>query len=409
MHIAFITFEYPPDIDQGGIATYTLQVATLLQQCGHDVEVFSGSYSRDETEIFKNVKTHRIKIKDVNDFRHRVVTKFTERHLEKSFDIIESPEINGNGLEIKKAFKNVPLTVKLHTASVFQVKILNTYLPLSKKLRFVLGAVKQGRIDLGYWSKKDKNQLNDVDYQITQLADSLSAPSHSMKKWAIDFWEIKPNKIDVIPYPYIPDKRLLQIPLETNSGIVTFHGKLNVHKGLVAMSEIIPNVLKKCDGIKFRLAGKNDNSHIPGVSMQEFLENKLKKYLNHIEFTGPLSLETIPEFLSSSDLCIFPSIWDNFPLVCLEAMSAGRAIIASNEGGMKDMLEPNGCGILLNPFDIKGFVNSTIFLLKNPLKRSELGNLARNKILNNFNAQISEKQIINFYNNTIQKSINNLS
>jgi glycosyltransferase involved in cell wall biosynthesis len=401
MRIAYISYEYPPDIGQGGIATYTLQVASMMQQLGHDVEIFCGSFERNETEIYKSVVTHRIKISDVHQFRHKVVDKFSERQKEHPFDIFESPEINGNGYEIKKAFPLLPLTVKLHTPVVLQLKILNSYRPFFQKLRFVAGALARGRIDLGFWSKHDKNQQNDIDYRITELADSVSAPSVDMKNWAVSFWRMDENKIKVIPYPYLSDQRLLDIPIETNNMVVTFHGKLNVHKGLVAFCDVVPIVLKRFPKVKFRLAGMDDRSHVNGLSMKEYIEFKLKKYINNIEFTGPISLDDIPQFLATSDICIFPSIWDNFPLVCLEAMSAGRAIVASNKGGMRDMLEPTKCGLLHDPFDVRGFAESIIHLLENPQIRYQFGKSARDRLLNEYHSERIGDLIVKFYNQTI--------
>jgi glycogen synthase len=405
MRIAYISYEYPPDIGQGGIATYTYQVAIMMQERGHDVEVFCGSYNRNETEKYKSVLTHRILITNVSHFRKKVVEKFSERQSVRPFDIIESPEINGNGYEIKKAFPNIPLTVKLHTPAVLQIRILNTYVPLIQKVRFITGALLRGRVDLGYWSRHDKNQYNDIDYQTTQVAECISAPSMDMKKWAVNFWRIPTDKIELIPNPYLPDNRLLEIPIESNNGIITFHGKLNVHKGMVVLSEVIPKVLNKCPGIKFRLAGKDDLSHIKGVSMKTFLEYKLNKYLEHIEFTGPLSLDEIPEFLSKSDICVFPSIWDNFPLVCLEAMSAGRAIVAGNRGGMRDMLEETNAGILIDPSKPEKIASEIIKLIKNPEFRFELGIKARRRVLTEYGADIIGKKMEEIYDKSIQTKV----
>ncbi len=242
MRIAYISYEYPPDIAQGGIATYTFQVASLMLNRGHDVEVFCGSFERNLSEVYFDVLTHRIKVKNVTDFRDKVVLKFEEQHLYKSFDVFESPEINGNGYKIKQRFPKLPMVVKLHTPAVLQVRILNTYTPFINKLRFVLGALKQGKIDFGYWSRHDKNQYNDIDYLITDMADAIVSPSVSLKQWAINFWGIVPHRIDIIPYPYFPSDEMLSFKNNPDCRVILFVGKLNVHKGLIAYTEAIPKV-----------------------------------------------------------------------------------------------------------------------------------------------------------------------
>jgi glycosyltransferase involved in cell wall biosynthesis len=403
MRIAYISYEYPPDISAGGIATYTLQAAKLMKYRGHDVEVFCGSFERNISEMYDNVLTHRIKISDVIDFREKIVPIFKERHDFKKFEIFESPEINGNGYNIKIAFPEVPMTVKMHTPAVLQIRIFNTYTGFFAKLRFFLGALLRRKFDLGYWSKHDKNQNNDIDFQICELAERISSPSVSLKKWAIDFWKIETEKIDLLPYPYIAEDTFLNINLESNFKTITFFGKLNVHKGMVAYTKVIPKVLEKYPDYKFIIIGKDGNSHKKGISMKNFMLMKLKKHINSIEFIENVSLDKIPEILQKTDICVFPSIWDNFPLVCLESMSAGRAIVGSKEGGMLDMLKNTNAGYLVNPKNIREIAQAINFFIENPEKRFEYGARARKRIFDEYNSEKIGKLMEDFYKKIIDK------
>ncbi len=401
MRIAYISYEYPPDISAGGIATYTRQAAMLMKSRGHDVEVFCGSYERNVSELYKNVLTHRVLTNSVGDFGKKVVKTFAERNSERPFDIIESPEINGNGYFIKKAFPEISLTVKLHTPAVFQIRILNTYTPFIIKLRFFIGALRRGRFDLGFWSKYDKNQNSDIDYLICELSEKLSSPSVSLRQWAINFWKISPEKIEVIPYPYVPSNNYSNIPLGTKTRTITFFGKLNVHKGMVNYTQVIKNVLKKHPDYKFVLIGKDGNSHKKGVSMKEFMQKELNLYLKNIEFIDNVPLDDIYKVLEEAEICVFPSIWDNFPLVCLESMSAGRAIVASKEGGMYDMLHSTDSGILVNPKKVNEIVKGINFFIENPEARIKYGQRARQRVLNEYNGENVGEMMEKFYKKLI--------
>ncbi|PTN26484.1 hypothetical protein C6366_18930 [Desulfonatronum sp. SC1] len=85
-------------------------------------------------------------------------------------------------------------------------------------------------------------------------------------------------------------------------------------------------------------------------------------------------------------LCIFPSIWENFPTVCLEAMSAGRVVIGSKNGGMNEMLTNPISGILVNPKSVSQISKAIAFLIENPQIRIKFGENGRNKILSEYNS-----------------------
>ena len=104
-----------------------------------------------------------------------------------------------------------------------------------------------------------------------------------------------------------------------------------------------------------------------------------------------------------SAVCVFPSLWECFGLVCLEAMSAGRAVIGSNRGGMNGILD-NGAGVLVNPHNIRAIEEAIINLLDNESLRWELGEKARLKVSSTFNAALISRQMEAHYQRTIENA-----
>lgn len=104
------------------------------------------------------------------------------------------------------------------------------------------------------------------------------------------------------------------------------------------------------------------------------------------------------------DVCVYPSLWENFPNVCLEAMTAGRGIVGSREGGMKDMLEDINGGMLVDPLSVDHIVSATAYLLQNPALRQEMGERARNKIITYYATSVLD-ETINYYQNIISSKI----
>ncbi len=146
-------------------------------------------------------------------------------------------------------------------------------------------------------------------------------------------------------------------------------------------------------------------SHIKGVSMKTYMLHKLNRFKHNIEFINSVSLEELPRYYNDSIMCVYPSIWDNFPLVCMDAMCAGKAIVAGNKGGMKDMLENDNAGLLVNPLKPFEIAKSIIYLLENEAFRKEIGLNARKVLLekySNINLIIRLEQ---HYKQTIASSI----
>lgn len=381
MRIAHVSFEYPPDTAAGGIATYVYQASQMLRDRGHEVEVFCASPTRAVSEVYRGVLVHRV-LADRENFRVKVAEVFRERHEHQAFDVMESPEYGGDGYEIKRSFPALPLVVKLHTPNFLIHRLSNFYaaVPLATKLRFMLGGLVRGHVRRPYWRWKPKAQ--DVEYRICELADQIHTPSVSLGAIVADYWKIAKRRIHHVPYPFVPNEKFLAIPTGAESGFqnFTYIGRLETRKGLVALVEAVPLIFAAMPRARFTLVGRDQPSHVPGLGMRAYIEQQLRPYLNRVQFLE-VQPEDIPGVLAQTDVCVYPSLWENFPNVCLEAMSAGRAVVGSLQGGMKDMLEMPRAGLLVQPTKAPEIAAAVIELLGSRTLREELGTAARAKVL----------------------------
>jgi glycogen(starch) synthase len=383
LKIAYVSFEYPPDTAVGGIATYVHQVANMMRKRGHHVEVFCGSPDRTITETIDGVTIHRIKSKR-QQFPKDILPVFTERQIAIRFDLLESPEYMGDGYYIKKQFPLLPLVVKLHTPSFFIHEMSNFYVSASTKARYILGGLIRGKISKPFWKWVKKEE--DPEYLITQLADQIHTPSVSLGDIVSEKWNIQRQKISNVPYPFLPNPKFLAIPSLNGGCVFGFIGRLEVRKGMIVLTEAAKKVLKEVPHSRFLIVGKSLPSHLPGISMKDYVMQQLQQFATRVEFKEAAPDE-IPGILSTIDVCVYPSIWENFPNVCLEAMSAARAIVGSVKGGMKDMLEKPEAGLLIDPLKPGEIANAVIRLLNNKELAVQLGKAARNKILSVYNSE----------------------
>ncbi|HEY9852611.1 MAG TPA: glycosyltransferase family 4 protein [Leptolyngbyaceae cyanobacterium] len=383
MKIAFISYEYPPDTAYGGIATYIHQAARMMYQRGHHVEVFTSSSNRCATENEDGIVTHRIDENDRQIFPERIGKIFAERHRAVEFDVIEGPELSGDAREAVRLFPDIPLVVKLHTPSFFIYQLNGYGVPFLTKVRREIGAIRRGLSDRRYWFYNPKN---DIECSHTLDADDITTPCKDLGNRAIEAWGLDAEKVSLVPNPYTPMEKILKISTDTQTNIVTYIGRLEIRKGILDLARAIPLILQQKPNTKFRLVGRPDMSPKAGFSdMRKYLEHKLRDYTQSIEFTGAVPPDGIPSVLANTDICVFPSLWENFPNVCLEAMAAARGVIGSSAGGMAEMLDNGKVGRLVPPRSPQKIAAAAIELLENPALRISLGQAARDRLLSEYN------------------------
>ena len=396
MRIAFISYEYPPDTGKGGIGTYTIQVATMLAKNNWDIHVFAGSNTRQCLTITEGVKVHWIKSRNATDFCLNSVEPFTVENELKNFDIIESAEIHGNAWAIKKAFPQVPLFVRLHAPNWLVEHYKKHYISLIAKFRFVLGSIRLGKPNAGYWRKYDFT--NDPDYQFTLMADVISAPSATMKNWAIENWKLPASKIEVIANPFSASYELINLPIHlknTNKQIV-FFGRLNVLKGLVNATLAMKRILKEFPNYTFKLIG-DDGPGINNVSMQCWMERELLPFIDRVFFLKGLAYEKLPQEITEAEIVLLPSLFESFSYTCAEAMAAGKVVIGSRRTGMADLIDNNNTGILIDADNKTKIYDAIKFLILNDNIRYSMATNARKSIVEKFSSDKILKEYINFY------------
>ena len=398
LKIALISYEYPPDTALGGIATYVEQAAHMLAQRGHQVEVFAGSpqseLAQTQTEALPcnhSLIVHRYGVTNRTEFAERVGLAFAQRHEQIAFDVIEGPDCGAEAAAAVRRVPDIPLVVKLHTPQYLLHQLGKLPLSWPAKTRMTLGALRRGKLPQ---PPPVYDRQTDAEYWHTQAADRVAAPSMAIGQRILDDWAIPPDRVVPVPYPYCPSPELLSIPVQTQTQRITFIGRLEVRKGILDLAKAIPRVLRRYPQAQFRFVGPPWPSPVPGLDMQQYLTQRLGRHRSALEFTGGVSLTDIPNYLATTDICVFPSIWESFGLVCTEAMSAARGVVGSAAGGMTELLDGGSCGHLVPPRQSKQIAAAILDLLNHPEHRMELGTRARERVTSHYSltriAQLQE-------------------
>jgi len=132
---------------------------------------------------------------------------------------------------------------------------------------------------------------------------------------------------------------------QANHKILLFAGQLEEHKGINFLIEAFK-----------KLALPNLRLKIAGSGNAETRVLKLIDDDNRIQFLGHLKKESLEEELKKADFLIVPSLcYENSPAIIIEAKNFGLKIIASNLGGIPEIIEPTD--ILFNPGDEQDLFN----------------------------------------------------
>lgn len=220
-----------------------------------------------------------------------------------------------------------------------------------------------------------------------RYASKVVCVSHAVLKGLVRY-DSKIKTKSIVLHNGISPLNLL--PTEKEDLVTQFYlfGRIKPEKGQWFLAETIaklsPSELKSAH---FTLVGSPVNGQ---EYLLEELKNQLKRdnvlqYCSFVSFVDDISQE-----MSKADVCLVPSIMkDPFPTTVLEAMSVGKAVIATSHGGAKEALEESG--LLISPNNTEAFKTSLRKLISSPDKIKELGEKAKQRFYQNFTKEVFDK------------------
>jgi len=402
MRIAYISYEYPPDSSYGGIATYVAQAARMMARRGHDVEVFASSPLRHGRFKDEGILEHWIMEGDRQDFGIVAGHIFASRHAEEPFDVLEGPEYYADARKAIELVPMIPLVVKMHTPTLMIATLssptgtMSRFNSIGKSIYFNLrcmaaSLIKRRNLQPFYFVAPDLHYARNCDNMEAahaRTADIVAPPCKDLCHYAENVWNIPVAAIRLAPHPFTPAKDYLDLKARADGLTVGFVGRLEKRKGIEILTKAIPMVLQAVPDARFRFVGSSKIHQESGIPYHEWIQRQLPSHTGSLEFPGKHPLGEMAEAYNALDICVFPSLWENFPNVCLESMSAGRAVIASSAGGMAEMLDHGRVGRLVAPGDPVSLAREIVSLLNSPAERIRLGELARQRVLEAYNEDV---------------------
>lgn len=397
MRICLISREFPPDSGWGGIATFVHNLAVGLVEIGQQVEVVSlACGDEDRTEECSGVIVHRVSWRNELEAHQRFLTampyshnilkqtsslwrKYAQLNNQSPFDVVETPEMFGESI-FPALSRRTALVVRLYTPH----------------FKFI--------------AQRLNNVGNSFDHQFLAMlermtilsADLLTSPSDDLAQFVSEDVNYPRQSIQIIRNPLDVARFCPAGAKFTNSDrrpTILFVGRLEERKGIRYLIDAIPQVVAAIPQAKFVILG-NDTAYAgKGSSVLAELKKSLERRncTKHVQFIDRVPLEELPDYYRSADICVVPSLYDNSPYTCLEAMSCGKPVIGTSAGGIKEYVLDSKTGLIIPPADTNALAEAIIALLKDESRRQRFGEAARQHVLTNFNRLEIARQSVELY------------
>ena len=405
--MAVLVYEYPPKI-VGGLGTYAAEITRKFVLMDHDVTVFTmndDAGSLPTREIWRGIEIHRPLHIDISDSLPNVLAEDVKkwgRGIQLFSKILVYNYLSASKL-VNELIRKENFKYDIIIAHDWLSAISGITIKKEAKLPFAfhVHSTEKGRT-LGNGSEVVSN----IELHGAKAADLIVTVSYAMKdeltKLGFPKEKIQVCYNGVDPQKYNPGavdaeqvRKLREFyHIKDDEPIILFVGRLVGVKGIDRLIMAMPHVLQKIPKAKLVIVGVGD--------LQDYLVNLVNAM--RLQDSVKLNFEFVSEeerilHYAACDVAVFPSLYEPFGIVALEAMSMERPVVVGAAGvsGMREVVICCGeeqCGFHINPnnpADVAWGINSA---LESPEKREWLGKNGRRRVLEEFTwDKIAEKTV----------------
>ena len=157
-----------------------------------------------------------------------------------------------------------------------------------------------------------------------------------------------------------------------------FVGRLAAVKGIPVLFEALVQLKSTMPDLRVTLIG--DGPERAGLE-RDAAEMGLREM---VHFAGYKSQAEVAEALRDTDALVLPSFAEGVPVVLMEAMAAGRPVIATAVAGVRELVEDGVSGCLVHPGDPQSLAHAITVVLQDPERRARMGAAGRAKVESEF-------------------------
>ena len=372
MKILMLTWEYPPRI-VGGIARVVHDLSKRLIKDGHEVTVvtYRDNANVPEYENDKGVNVYRVDnymihpnnfIDWIMQLNFNMIAKATEIiNKEGGFDVIHAHDwlVTYAAKSLKNAY-DIPIVATIH-------------------------ATEAGR-NSGIHDDTQR-YINDTEWLLTYEATEVIVNSNYMKNELQRLFGLPYDKINVIPNGinlnnFVGIERDYDFRRQyamDNEKIILYVGRLVYEKGIQHLIAAMPKILSNYNDAKLIIVGKG------GMLDELKAETSNLGLDSKVYFTGYMDSKKIQKMYKCADVAVFPSTYEPFGIVALEAMLAGVPTVVSDIGGLDEIVLHGVDGMKSYAGNANSIADSVTTLLYDHQLATNVSKKAKQKVKEQFN------------------------
>jgi len=375
LRLAFTTPEYvTEDYFDGGLANYIHRVAKALAGMGHDVHVLTLS-EIDEAEFeHDGVKVHRVTSGAWWRRRNPLVRSrpgTTLLFLNLSLKIYR--KLKWLNSQQPLHLVQVPNYSCCGLVSICLLKVPHVLRASSYQPAWNDAAGVKRKLNLRFMEGLEALQF--------RLSRHVYSPSFTLRQTLAT--EARLPNVRVIRTPFYVeiqdwDSSIYDRFLKGKKYLL-FFGRFQMHKGFSTLAQALPRILKQLPDSYAVLVGRDMESSL-GKSMADYARRQCNGLADRLIIIGKLRHRQLYPVIAGSHLVALPSLIENLPNACLEAMGVGKAVIGTLGTSFEELISEGLTGFLVPPGDPKKLAQKIISAWTDP-KLGEMGIAARQKVL----------------------------
>ncbi len=348
MHIVLVTAflsETPWDVPGGGMGEYVTKIARLLTQRGNTVEIVSGAQNDMVWECqgitvynafwYGNLFGNSIQVSEAIIRRNIAIQrKLREINKKHRIDVVQYAGWSGIGM--------------FHSLNCPSILRLSTY----SKITYANNPLFKHCVHIYSFFERMAGRMSDrIICPGIILADAFSK-------------DIK-KKVTIVETPVVAETDDLDDSVyETiaNHNYLLFFGTASYEKGFETIGDMCKTLFEQHQSIMLVFAGWDEGRG--NQSAVRRLKSKLGKNAERFIYLGPLDKRRLYPVIKGAKAVLVPSLADNFPNTCLEAMSLGKIVIGTQGTSLAQVIKDGENGFLAKPGDVDSLYNAVERMLQ---------------------------------------------
>jgi glycosyltransferase involved in cell wall biosynthesis len=379
--IGYLTTEYPGITQNyGGIGTSIKDLSSCLIDRRLNPVIILVNDDNDSVQISEGVsivKIKRIRFPGLTAFLtgFKVSKVVNELVRQGKMEVLEVPDWTGLSAFVKVS---CPIVMRLNGSETY--------------FKFLEGKAAKFR-----YRFLEQRAFKKTDYLISVSRYTADVTNQIFNSNRI--MEIIPNAVD--SDLFVPSEII------ATQQTVLYFGTLTRKKGVFELPAIFGIVHKNNPDVKILLIGRdNPDTHTGSESTWMQLQKQFETFgVSNVQYIPALPRHELISYIQRASVCVFPSYAEALPVSWLEAMSCGKAVVASNIGWASEIIADSQNGFLVHPADHTGFAGKINLLLSDSELRTRIGVAAMHNNASCFTTKVIIDHYLKFYSKILGKSI----